>query len=212
MPTGQRAGYPGCFTIFMNREYTQVEADQHNALTEKGWAILNDHILLLERDQVRIGFFAKRRLKKAIVLFQDALHIDPDNFSSRWALGKIYQVLNDHRSSLKWFEAARALENGNADVCREACLAAMECGEFSKALDFSDQAIALSPDDASLYCNKALALMFLHRDADAIEAVVSSLLRKPQDKITRNVRAIVHSVADGSRPRPETMKELWGTD
>ena len=192
----------------MNREYRQAEADQHNALTERGWAILNDYILMMERDQVRIGFFGKRRLKKAIALFHDALRIAPDNYSSKWALGKIHQVLGDHRCSLKWFEEAWALENGNADVCREAGLAAMDCGEFSKALGFSDKAIALRPDDAGLHCNKAIALMFLNRDADAIKAVAYSLQLNPEDQITLNVRAIVHSVAEGSRPRPRSIKDL----
>lgn len=192
----------------MNKEYTQAEADQHNALTEKGWAILNDYALLLERDQVRIGFRAKRRLKKAVALFHEALNIAPENYSSKWALGKIYQVLGDHQRSLIWFEEAWALEKGNADVCRETSLAAMDCGEFSKAIDFCDKAIALNPNDAGLYCNKALALMFLKRDVEAIEAVASSLKLNPDDPITLDVRVIVHSVADGSRPRPKTIKDI----
>lgn len=192
----------------MNREYTQAEADQHNALTKEGWAILSDYILLLKRNQVRIGFFAKRRLKKAIGLFHDALRIDPENWSSKWALGKIYQVLGDYRRSLWWFEKSFALQNGNADVCREASLAAMDCGEFSKALYFADKALALKPEDAGLHCNRALALMFLNRDADAIEAVASSLQLNPHDEITLNVRAIVHSVADGTRLRPKTTNDL----
>lgn len=196
------------FCLVMFREYTQAETNQHNALTEKGWAILNDYILLPGRENIRIGFFAKRRLKKAIALFHDALRINPENYSSKWALGKIHQVLGEHGCSLKWFEEAMSLEKSNADVYREASLAAMDCGEFSKALKFSDKAIALKPDDAGLHCNKALALMFLNRDADAIEAVVSSLQLNAKDQIVLNVRVIVHSVADGSRPRPRTMKDL----
>lgn len=185
-----------------------MEADRHHALTEKGWAILNDYILLLGRRQGKIGFFAKRRLKRAMAFFQDALSIAPENYSSKWALGKIHQVLGDHRYSLKWFEEAWSLEKGNADVCREAGLAALFCGEFLKSLEFTDRAIALKPDDAGLYGNRALALMFLNRDADAIEAVVRSLQLDPGDQTVLNVRAIVHSVADGIRPRPGTMKDL----
>ena len=128
----------------MNREYTQAAADQHNALYEKGWAIVNDYIPLLDRDQVRIGFFANRRLKKAIALFYKALRINPENWASKWAPGKIYQVLDDRRRSLKWLEETWSLENGNVDVCREISLAAMDCSEFSKALE---------PDDAGLHCN-----------------------------------------------------------
>jgi tetratricopeptide (TPR) repeat protein len=191
-----------------NRQYSQAEADRHNTLTKKGWAILNDHILLLGREQVRIGYFAKRRLKKAIGCFHQALRIAPEKYASRWALGKIYQVLGDHELSLKWFEDAWAVEKGNADVCREASLAAMDCGDFSKALDFSNKAISLKPEDAGLHCNRALALMFLNRDAEAIEAVANSLKLNPDDEIALNVRAIVHSVANGGRPRPKSMKEL----
>ena len=192
----------------MNREYTRAEARQHNALTEKGWAILNDYILLLDRDQVKPGFLAKRRLRKAVALFQDALRIAPDNYSSKWALGKIFQVLGEHRQSLNRFEEAWALEQGNADVCREASLAAMDCGEFLKALDFGDKALALKPEDAGLHCNRALALIFLSRDIEAIAAVDSSLQLDPQDQITLNVEAIVHSVADGTRPRPKSMRDI----
>ena len=192
----------------MNREYTQAEANQHNALTEEAWAILNDYIILRGRKPVRIGFFAKRRLRKAIRLFRDAYRIDPDNWSSAWAVGKIFQVLGDYERSLYWFEESFALHNGNADVCREASLAAMDCGEFSKALYFADKALALKPEDAGIHCNRALALMFLNRDADAIEAVASSLQLNPHDEITLNVRAIVHSVADGTRLRPKTTNDL----
>jgi len=192
----------------MNREYAQADFDYHNALYKKGWAILNDYILLLKRDQVRIGFFAKRRLKKAISFFHDSLNIVPDNYTSKWALGKIYQVLGDHQCSLKWFEEAWSLENENPDACREASLAAMDCGEFSKALDFCDKAIELNPNDAGLYSNRALALIFLNRDAEAIEDVASSLRLNPEDQITLYVREIVHSVADGSRLRPKIGKDL----
>lgn len=192
----------------MNKKLTQAEADQHNILYKQGWEILNDNILLADRGQVKIGIFTKQRLKKAIRLFHEALAIAPDNYSSKWALGKIYQALGNHTESLKWFEAACLLEQGNPDVYREAHLAAMDCAEFTKALDYVDKAVALQPDDAGLHCNRALALMFLKRDGEAIEAVVSSLQLDPQDTLTLNVRALIHAVVDGARPRPETMTDL----
>jgi len=187
---------------------SQTEADRHNAFLEKGWAILRDYIFLPGQEPVRIGFLAKRRLRKAMALFHEALKIAPDNYAAKWALGKVHQVLGEHRRSLGWFEEAWSLEKGNADVCREAGLAAMFCGEFLKSLAFTDRAIALKPDDAGLYGNRALALMFLNRDADAIEALVYSLRLNPADRIVLNVRMIVHSVMEGRRPRPRTMKDL----
>ncbi len=192
----------------MKKEYVRTEVDLHNALIKKGWSILNDYVLLSGRDHKKIGFFGKHHLKKAIKLYHDALNIVPDNYSSKWALGKIYQVIGDHKSSLKWFEEAWILENENADICREASLAAMNCGDFLKALEFCDKAIELQPEDAGLYGNKALVMMFLKRDTEAIEAVAYSLKLRPRDQITLNLRKIIHSVADSSRLRPKSMKDL----
>ena len=194
----------------MSDEVTQAEADQHNVLTDKGWAILNDYILLAEGGQARVGFLGKRRLKKAIAFFEEALGVAPDTFSSKWALGKIYQALGDSAEALRWFEGALWLEQTNADVWREASLAAMDCEQFDRALTFSDNAITLEPADAGLHCNRALALMFLDRDAEATGAVTRSLQINSTDSITLNVQSIVNAVADGSRPRPRSMKELLG--
>ncbi|MCB2149350.1 MAG: hypothetical protein KQI81_22915 [Deltaproteobacteria bacterium] len=192
----------------MKKEYVRTEVDLHNALIKKGWSILNDYVLLSGRDYKKVGFFGKRHLKKAIKLYHAALNIVPDNYSSKWALGKIYQVLGNHNSSLKWFEEAWILENKNADICREASLAAMNCGDFLKALKFCDKAIELQPDDAGLYCNKALVMMFLNKDAEAIEAVAYSLKLRPNDQITLNLRKILYSMVDGNRTRPKSMKEI----
>ena len=192
----------------IEKEFTKAEADLHNALTQRGWVIIEDYIHIHEHKQARVGFFAKRRLKKAITLFHKALDIAPDNYSSKWALGKIYQILDQHQDALKWFEDAWILESGNPDVCREASLAAMECGAFAKALDYSDKAIALNPDDEGLLCNKSLALMFLNCDTEAIETITAALQLNPDDQITLNVRSILHSIANGDRARPANMKEI----
>lgn len=192
----------------MNRDYTQAEADRHNELIRKGWEILNEHVLLAARGPGRVGFFARHRLKKAVTLFREALRIAPESYPCRWALGKICQALGDHERSLGWFEEAWSLEKGNADVCREAGLAAMHSGDFVKALEFCDRAIALKPDDAGLHCNRALVLMFLEHDADAIEAVACSLRLNATDQATLGVRAVVHAVADGRRPRPRKVGDL----
>lgn len=192
----------------MEKEYVRTEEVRHNALLKKGWGILNKYVLLLGRDNNKIGFWEKYHLKKAIRIYHEALNIVPDNYSSKWALGKIYQVLGNHDSSLKWFENAWMLEKENADICREASLAALNLGDFQKALEFCDKAIRLQPDDAGLYCNKALVMMFLKQDAEAMDAVAYSLKLRPADQITLNVRKVLYSVLDGNRSRPESMKDF----
>lgn len=192
----------------MSKGYIQADVDLHNALIKKGWRILNDYALLSDRPQIKCGLFGKLRLKKAIKIFHEALKISPDNYSSKWSLGKIYQVLGDHNSSLKWFEEAWILENRNADICREIGVAAMNCGAFQKALEFFDKAIEIQPEDAGLHCNRALVMMFLKRDDEAIEAVTYSLKLHPTDQTTLNFRKILHSVVDGNRLRPKFMEDI----
>jgi tetratricopeptide (TPR) repeat protein len=164
--------------------------------------------LFSDRNRIRCGFFEKRRLKKAAQIFHEALKISIDNISSKWALGKIYQVLGDHHTSLKWFEEAWLLKNDNADICREASLAAVNCGEFEKALNFCNRSIEISPKDASLHYHRAIVLMFLERDVEAIENVAYSLKLCPTNQQTLNFRKILHSVVDGKVLRPKSIKDI----
>ena len=78
-------------------ECTQPEADHYNVLYYEGWAILKCYLRLPDLDRVEIESSVKVRLKKAIALFHDALRIKPESWSSKWALGKIYQILDDRR-------------------------------------------------------------------------------------------------------------------
>jgi hypothetical protein len=51
-------------------------------------------------------------------------------------------------------------------------------------------------------------MMFLKKDAEAIETVAFSLKLSPTDQITLNFRKFLHSVVDGNRLRPKSMKDL----
>ena len=192
----------------MKRQTDQSDLNLHDALVNKGWWLLKKYALLNAYHSAKIGWLKKWRLKRAIQIYVKALKIVPDSIAAKWALGKIYQALDDHNASLSWFEEALALEENNADICREASLAAMSCSYFKKALVLCDKAIDLKPEDAGLYCNRAIALMFLERDAEAIESVAFSLKLCPNDQITLHVRNVLHSVVDGVRSRPQSMEQI----
>ena len=192
----------------MKRQTDQSDPNLHDALVKKGWLLLKKYALLNGRHSAKIGWLKKWRLKRAIQIYVEALRILPDSIASKWALGKIYQALGDQTASLSWFEEALALEENNVDICREASLAAMSCGYFPKALVLCDKAIELEPEDAGLYCNRAIALMFLKRDAEAIESVAFSLKLCPNDQITLHVRNVLHAVVDGIRSRPQSVENI----
>ncbi|MDF1667492.1 MAG: hypothetical protein P1V97_37485 [Planctomycetota bacterium] len=192
----------------MSREYSEEEANRHNALTEKAWAIANKYILLLGQEPVKLGFFKRRQLNKAVRCFEEAITIAPENYSSYWAVGKIYQAMEKHSLSLKWFEEAWKRERENADVSRETSLAAMDCQEFPKALFYAGEALSARPKDPGLLCNYALCLMFLSRDHEALDAVAESINLDSNDEITKFVQEVIQAVVAGKRARPLSMKEI----
>jgi len=190
------------------KDNSRIDVLHYQTLIQKGWDILKKHALLSGQKKKRIGLLGKYRLKKAITFFNEALTITPNDHTLKWAMGKSFQAFGDNRVALKWFEEAWALEKQTVEICREASLSAMGCGEYARALFFCDRAIDITPREAGLHCNKALALMFMARDAEAIEAIVKSLALCPGDPVTLNVRRLLHSVIDGKCPRPKFLKDI----
>ncbi len=74
----------------MAREFTQHEAHSHNRLTRKAWSLINGEILLDEPEPVgKPGWLTRLNLRRAIWLFRSALRINPEGWSSMYAIGKI---------------------------------------------------------------------------------------------------------------------------
>ena len=95
----------------MTREFTQAEADRHNALTAKGWALTKGRLVLHgEEPSGRPGWYTRWQLRRAARCFEQALKINPEGWSSMWALGKIHQRLGDPSSP------KRSTTSGNRQV------------------------------------------------------------------------------------------------
>lgn len=91
----------------MERDFTGVEADRHNALIRKGWALITGEILVNEPHPVgEPGWLARLKLHRAARLFRSAWRINPDGWPSMYALGKIYQRLGRAQDALFWFGKA----------------------------------------------------------------------------------------------------------
>jgi len=92
------------------REFTEAEGREHDRHYQEGWKLIRGDILLAgSRASGAPGWFARRRLAKAIVCFEAALAIHPDGWQSLWALGKIHQRLGTADLALQCFARAHAL-------------------------------------------------------------------------------------------------------
>lgn len=193
----------------ITREFTQDEADRHNALTGKGWALIKGRIVLHSSGASRRpGWYARRQLRRAIECFEQALKINPTGWSSMWALGKIYQRLNQQATAFNWFAQAHALNPAQPDVAREAGIAALDIGRVEDALRLCLAARAIAPDDPGLICNLALAYCLAGRDSEAERCVTDAVASDPSDAISADVLKLVRDVASGRRPRPKRLCDV----
>lgn len=190
-------------------EFTQGQVDAHNALTAAGWAIVNAEALIDGRLQrTTPGILAQRKLRKGIRLFTEALEINPEGWSSMWALGKLHQRLGDNAAALKWFTEAHRIKPDQPDVLREAGLAALNVGAKEEALRLCFAAVRLAPDDLGLQGNLALAYLLAGDDEHAEECAKVAVSRAPQDATSRAVLALVHDVRQGKKQRPERLSQV----
>ncbi len=185
------------------------EAKRFTGDYETAWSLIKGLILIHGNEATGPpGWLAKRRLKRALTLFNRALEIHPGSWQSLWGVGKIYQRLGVPEKALQAFAAAHKLEPEQADVAREAGLAALELGAAGAAIRFTHAAIAVADDDAGLVSNLALAYLLDGKPEAALRHAEDALGREPSDVITITLHIIIKEVLAGERSCPTSMAEL----
>lgn len=193
----------------MQRELTENEVREYNRAYEEGWRLAKGEFMLADAGPVgKPGWFARRKLAKAISYFETTLSINPEGWQSLWALGKIYQQLEQPLKALRCFARAHDLNPNQPDVAREAGIAATDAEDGIAAVRFSRAALAAQPDDPGLLANFALALVISGELQAARQAIDECLGRAPNDRISRALSKIIEDVAAGRRPQPKSRREL----
>ena len=191
-------------------EFTQEQADRHNVLTGAASKIVQKQTIIHGGPPLgRPGFFLRRKLKRAIRLYEQALIINPEGWSSMWVIGKIYQRLGDQRAAFTWFLKSHKVNPTQPDVAREAGLAAMDTGHVQEAVQLCFSAVKLSPDDMGLQCNLALAYLLAGDNIRANECARVAVASAPEDKISKDALSFIRDVTEGRKKRPKTLSEVF---
>jgi tetratricopeptide (TPR) repeat protein len=193
----------------MERELTAQQIRAHDEAYQKGCSLIEGEILLEgAASALPVPWLARRRLRKAIACFEEALGLAPRNWSALWLLGKIHQRLDEYPEALGCFARSHDLAPTEPDVAREAALAAIECGDGPAAVRFAKAAIAASPDDQGLVSNLAIAWLIAGDLTQARATAAEAAARAPDDPVCGTVLRVIDEVAAGRRPRPRTGREL----
>ncbi len=187
---------------------TEQQRVEHNKLFEEASAIVKDEIPLHDRPLPQPGWWLRRRLKRALSLFERVLGLAPENWSAMWLVGKVHQRLGDGVAALSWFERAYQINPSQPDVAREASLCAMNIGHGDAAVVYAHRAMQIEPESAGLHANLALAYILAGCVDEAQRSIERALVFDASDTISQTIRAIIQHFATNGRTPPKTTAEL----
>src|SRR5205814_6656297 len=188
---------------------TEQQRVEHNKLFEEASALVKDEIPLHDRPPLpQPGWWLRRRLRRALSLFERVLGLAPENWSAMWLVGKVHQRLGDGAAALSWLERAYQVNPSQPDVAREASLCAMDIGRGDTAVVYAHRATQIEPESAGLHANLALAYVLAGRIDEAQRNIESALAADASDTISQTIRAIIQHFATNGRAPPKTTAEL----
>lgn len=189
---------------------TEEQVSEHNRLFQEAVRLVQHRIAVSSRsDRTALDQQERQELQYASVLFERVLSLNSQNWPAAWFMGKVYQRLGDHTSALLWFTRAYGLNPSQADVAREASIAAMEIGEHETAIRFAERAVSIRPTDPGLHANLALADLLAGRLAQAKHAIERALLDQTDDTASTTLKSMIdHFAMTRENPPPTTSALL----
>ena len=180
----------------------------HNELFGRAADLLEPHLVIHGVTLPPLTASAREAIHQAQLLFSQVVVINPGNWAAFWLRGKSHERLGDHQAALDDFAKAYLLKPDEADVAREATIAAIRCSRFALAIQFALAASQAAPEDAGLLANLALAHLVGQDPHAARSFVQQALAADPQDATTLRLAAVIDEVLAGTRTCPTELRDL----
>ena len=142
-----------------------------------------------------INLMADEKLDDAVVVFEEALRIDPENIETLMKLGYARFHLDDHSEALRVYDKILDIDVANPEAWNLKGLVHYEQKKYGKALDAVEKAIESDPTYGMAQYNKACFLSLLNQVPESLEALkhaieidVKNARRSIRDSDFRNVR------------------------
>ncbi len=142
-----------------------------------------------------VNLMADEKLEDAVVVFEQALRIDPDNVETLMKLGYARFHLDDHNEALKIYDKIFDIDVTNPEAWNLKGLVHYEQKNYAKALDSVEKAIESDPTYGMAWYNKACFLSLLNQVPESLEALkrsieidVKNARKSIRDEDFRNVR------------------------
>ena len=191
-------------------EPEDLDYERLNQVYVKSVSIIDEFINLADRQGKALGFWGKRRLRKALRGLEGLVEQIPEHWNSWFFLGMGRRRLGEHESARDAFERAYRSNPGHKDLARELIGQHLKLGETKPAVELSRTLHEGYPDDISLQTNYAVALLLDAQLKRAAQVAKNAVERDPEDPINRNLVKVIDEIANGRRPQPRSLLELEG--
>ena len=122
-----------------------------------------------------VNFMADEKLEDAVIVFEQALRIDPNNVETLMKLGYARFHLDEHGEALKVYDKILDIDVTNPEAWNLKGLVHYEQKNYSKALDAAEKAIESDPTYGMAWYNKSCFLSLLNQVPEALESLKRSI-------------------------------------
>jgi tetratricopeptide (TPR) repeat protein len=193
----------------MSPNLSDEEIQKHNALYRQAHDLLRGEILIDgEPLSSKPGFLAKRRLNKAVALFEEVLRMNPENWAAMFGMAKVFHRLGDKPRAFDLMLKAHYGDPSLSGFAREAGLVAFQIGRYREGVELTQAAITTRPGDGSLYSNLGLGSLLAGDAPAAVEAFQRANELEPGHSLTPRLLAVAQAVHSGALPFPTSEADV----
>ena len=155
-----------------------------------------------------LGFFEKRKLKKAKELFELSLLEDPSNAAPCLMIAKISHSLGDKSNSLGWLLKAWELEPANLILVIELSGAYGVLGKHKEAISVLEEGVKYHPNEPRILFNLGVAHLLENNPKLAVEIFQKTVAIEPDFPQNHKLLKYSQEICNGTRPTPQDQSEI----
>ncbi|PCJ91737.1 MAG: hypothetical protein COA46_07280 [Porticoccaceae bacterium] len=156
----------------------------------------------------KLGFFQKRKLKKAKPLLQQAALESPENGAPYLMLAKVEERLGEHEDYLSSLQKSWLLEPGNLVLVIELSSAYGQLGKQHEAISVLIEGRKYYPSEPRILFNLGVSFLLINQSQSAKDIFVEMIEIEPDYEMNHKMLAYSQRILSGDVPAPNNQSDI----